>query len=82
MNNPLVSFYCCNSPFPVVVRWKNTLFLGIDACFKLKLKDRGIKDPDLCTGSAYMVNEGPYQKYLDANTDAADPVCSAVRAFH
>ena len=64
------------SPIPVVVRWKNTLFLGIDACFKLKLKDRGFRDPDLCTGSAYMVNEDSYQKYLSGNTEFVEPVSS------
>jgi len=55
-------------------RWKNALFLGIDACFKLKLKDCGFNDPDLCLGSAYTVNEGPFQKYLKANTNVAETV--------
>ena len=59
---------------PVVVRWKNTLYLGIDTCFKLKLKDRGFNDPDLCPGSAYMVNKAPYQEYLNANTSGDEPV--------
>ena len=57
-----------------LVSWKNTLFLGIDACFKLKLKDRGFKGPDLGTGLAYMVNEGPYKTYLGANAGANVPV--------
>lgn len=72
-----VFFLLLCSPF-LVVRWKNTLFLGIDACFKLKLKDRGFDDPDLCAGSAYMVNEDSYQKYLAANASAAEPVSPAV----
>jgi hypothetical protein len=54
----------------LVVSWKNTLFLGIDACFKLKLKDRGFKDPDLGTNLVYMVNNRDYAKHLsDTSTD-------------
>ena len=43
------------------------MFLGVDACFKLKLKDRGFNDPELGTRLAYMVNEAAYQMYLNAN---------------
>lgn len=64
-----------------VVRWKNTLILGIDACFKVKLKDRGVQDPDLLTGSAYIVNENLYQSYLSANTDVPEPVNPFFRRF-
>ena len=42
------------------------LFLGIDGCFKPKFKDRGITDPDLGTGLAYMVDEGDYAAHLEA----------------
>lgn len=42
----------------------NTLFLGIDGCFKTKLKDRGITDPDLGTGLAYMVNDADYAAHI------------------
>ncbi|KAF9781630.1 hypothetical protein BJ322DRAFT_1010663 [Thelephora terrestris] len=42
----------------------NTTFLGIDGCFKTKLKDRGITDPDLGTGLAYMVNSADYAAHL------------------
>jgi hypothetical protein len=58
------------------------LILGIDACFKVKLKDRGIQDPDLLSGSAYMVNETLYQNYLKANKDAAEPVSWFYRRFY
>ena len=57
------------------------LFLGVDACFKLELKDRGFNDPELGTRLAYMVNEGSYQAYLDANTNSNEPVSSAVHFF-
>ena len=53
------------------------LFLGIDACFKLKLKDRGFVDPDLSAGTAYMVNEALYQTYLAANVNTSEPVRSS-----
>lgn len=66
----------------VVVRWKNTLFIGLDACFKLKLKDRGFKDPDVSQGSAYTVNEGPYQKYLRANLNVDEPVSYSVQRVY
>ena len=64
------------SPILVVVRWKNTLFLGVDGCFKLKLKERGLRDPDLSAGLAYFVKEDAYQKYLAENGDFIDPVIS------
>lgn len=70
----VLSLWLC-SPAPIV-SWKNTLFLGVDACFKLKLKDRGIKDPDLGTGLSHVVKEGPFQKYLAENADTDEPVSS------
>ena len=51
-------------------RHLNTLFLGIDGCFKTKLKDRGIMDPDLGTGLAYMVNDAGFAAHLDETTGA------------
>ncbi|KZT35076.1 hypothetical protein SISSUDRAFT_991001, partial [Sistotremastrum suecicum HHB10207 ss-3] len=43
--------------------WLFTLFLAIDANFRLKLKDRGIsKDPELGSGWAYFVE---HQSYLE-----------------
>ena len=54
------------------------LFLGVDTCFKLKLKDRGFNDPDLGTGLAYMVNEAAYQMYLNENANCSEPVSSII----
>ena len=45
------------------------MFLGIDGCFKTKLKDRGIKDPDLGTGLAYMVNDADFADHLKDTKD-------------
>ncbi|EMD30796.1 hypothetical protein CERSUDRAFT_60828, partial [Gelatoporia subvermispora B] len=41
----------------------------LDACFKLKLKARGITDPDLGTGWAYFIDEPGYQAYLSSCQD-------------
>ena len=76
----ICSYHICCCTHSSVVSWKNTLFLGVDACFKLKLKDRGFDDPDLGTGLAYMVNEDSYQAYLAANADSSEPVSYAVRS--
>ena len=49
-------------------RHLNTMFLGIDGCFKTKLKDCGITDPDLGTGLSYMVNDLDYAAHLKETT--------------
>ena len=67
-------FLLLYSPIFITVRWKNTLFLGVNACFKLKLKDCGFNDPDLGMGLAYMVSEGAYQKHLTATAHVIEPV--------
>ena len=54
-------------------RWKNTLFLGIDACFKLKLKDRGLSDPDLGVRLAYMANDTEYSDYIRVHGEKTHP---------
>ena len=59
---------------PVVVSWKSTLFVGINACFKTKLEDRGFNDPDISSGMTYMVNENQYRTYLALTPDVHEPV--------
>ena len=66
------------SLIPVVVRWKNTLILGANGCFKLKGKERGFDDPDLSAGLTYMVKNEPYQAHLAAAANAPDPVSFSV----
>jgi len=51
------------------------MFLGIDGCFKTKLKDRGITDPDLGTGLAYMVRDADYAAHLKDTSGAASDKC-------
>ena len=45
-------------------RWLYSLFLAIDANFRLKLKSRAIKDPELGPGLAYFVDSVKFQKHL------------------
>ncbi|KAG6825043.1 hypothetical protein H0H92_005019, partial [Tricholoma furcatifolium] len=49
---------------PLTVRWLYTLFLAMDANFKLRLKKRGLSDVDLAPGWAYYVEENAYQSHL------------------
>lgn len=45
-------------------RYIYTQFLAIDGNFKLRLKDRGISDPELAPGWAYFVEEENYQTFI------------------
>jgi len=60
------------------------MFLGIDGCFKMKLKDRGITDPDLGTGLAYMVRDADYAAHLEetAGTTSDKSVSTHVTSFY
>lgn len=44
--------------------WLFALFIAIDANFRLKLKARGIKDPELGSGWAYFVEQTEYEKHV------------------
>ncbi|KAI0074003.1 hypothetical protein K474DRAFT_1677445 [Panus rudis PR-1116 ss-1] len=44
--------------------WLYTLFLMIDANFRLQLKSHGLKDTTLASGWAYYVDEEQYQNHL------------------
>ena len=45
-------------------RWIYCLFLAIDANFRLRLKTRGIKDPELGSGLAYFVDAAKFREHL------------------
>ncbi|THH18836.1 hypothetical protein EUX98_g8889 [Antrodiella citrinella] len=67
---------------PMEMRWLYTLFLMVDANFKLKLKDRGIQDIELAPGWAYYVNESKFQAHIDEHhrkhgDGIEDNTCSA-----
>ena len=45
-------------------RYIYTQFLAVNGNFKLRLKDRGITDPELAPGWAYFVEEENYQEFI------------------
>ena len=53
-------------------RWIYSLFLAIDVNFRLKLKTRGIKDPELAAGLAYFVDVTKFQNHLKNHTHEED----------
>ena len=52
-----------------------TLFIAVDANFKLKSKDRGIKDIELSAGGGCFVETEPYEKHLEKYGAKAPEVC-------
>lgn len=55
--------------------WLYRLFLAVDANFRLKLRDRGIKnDPELGPGNAYFVAYKDYLAVMDTYGDQKE-VC-------
>lgn len=58
-------------------RWLYSLFIAIDANFRLKLKSRNIKDPELGSGLAYFVNSVKFDDHLKTHTQEED-----VSTFH
>lgn len=49
-----------------------SLFIAIDANFRLKLKTRGIKDPELGSGLTYFVNAEKFEAHLKGYADEED----------
>ena len=50
-------------------RWLYSLFLAIDANFRLKLKTRAIKDPELGSGLSYFVDTIGFQEHLESGVN-------------
>jgi len=48
------------------------LFLAMDANFRLRLKARGINDPELGSGWAYFVEESDYAAHIKKNMEDKD----------
>ncbi|KZS90570.1 hypothetical protein SISNIDRAFT_386166, partial [Sistotremastrum niveocremeum HHB9708] len=62
--------------------WLFTLYLAIDANFRLKLKDRGIsKDPELGSGWAYFVEHTKYMEQISKSQDLTSDCDSTHRAI-
>ena len=52
------------------IRSLNTLFLMMDANFRLKQKAKGIEhDPDLSEGLAYFVEDKKYKTFIERRTE-------------
>ncbi|KAJ7864998.1 hypothetical protein B0H14DRAFT_3443208 [Mycena olivaceomarginata] len=65
-------------------RFIYTLFLALDACFRLKrgLVSSELKDPGLGTGLAYLLENIPYREYLLTVTDQKEmSTCSGLAAL-
>ena len=60
----------------IYFRFLYTLFLAMDANFKLKSKDQGIKDIELLAGGGCFVETEPYEKHLEEYGANAPDVCS------
>ena len=58
----LTRVVCCES--------NATVFIGLDACFKFKLKDHGFDDPDLGNSLAYMVTDPTYKEHISHHAAA------------
>ena len=50
-------------------RWLYSLFIAIDANFRLKQKARDIKDPELGSGLAYFSNAQKFGEHLKRYVD-------------
>jgi hypothetical protein len=64
-----------------VRRWIYCLFLAIDANFRLRLKARGIKDPELGSGLAYFVDTTKFQEHLKNRTHEGEVSLTASSAL-
>lgn len=67
-----------------VVTSNATLFIGLDACFKFKSKERGFKDPDLGNGLAYVVSDDAYKEHLSHHAGSqprTDVSCLCYQAY-
>ena len=56
-------YFCMVNP-DSPLRWLYSLFIAMDANFRLKLKSRGIRDPELASGLAYFVNDAKFEAHL------------------
>ena len=60
-----------------MTRWLYSLFVAIDANFRLKRKavSSDVIDPGLSRGWAYFVEETAYKSYLSKLINEPQPVC-------
>jgi hypothetical protein len=72
---------CCTSKAILILydanftpRFLYILYIAVDANFKLKGKERGLKDVELMPGWAYFVREDDFQAHIAKNVDQPE-VC-------
>ena len=58
----------------IALRFLYTLFLAVDANFKLKGKQRGITDIELMPGQGIFVNETEYQAHLNSYVEQPEVI--------
>jgi len=60
-----------------MIRWLYSLFLGLDANFRLKRKDISSdkRDGSLSMGWSYFVPNEPYKEHLAKYNGESEPVC-------
>ena len=56
----------------VPTRWIYAQFVAVDANFRLKSKNRQIKDPELGSGWSYFVENTAYAEHVAANPREED----------
>lgn len=73
----------------MISRFLYTIFIAIDANFKLKSKDRGIKDFQLDPGWGCFVETSRYEAHISAHVDDPEVIqnetnigCSLTRRSH
>ena len=58
-----------------LLRWLYSYFLAVDGNFRLKLKRRGINDPEIGSGWSYFVENEKYVKHISENPTRTE-VCT------
>jgi len=64
--------YLLQNNLNLLYRWLYSHFLAVDANFRLKLKSRGIADPEIGSGSSYFVKNGRYSEHVSRKITAAE----------
>lgn len=65
-----------------IYRWIYTLFIALDACFRLKNKDRKIKDPEMGSGWGYFVEEESYKQHIESYVEIEEVGFSWTSLMH
>jgi hypothetical protein len=75
------SIPCCLPPHntKLFLRWLYSYFIAVDANFRLKLKSRGISDPEVGSGWSYFVGSEQYNKHVSQTTTETE--VSLLRPF-